>query len=54
MEAKAFSFTRRTKVFAAARYGRAGRDLRRTSEVPGGTGVSEHISEAKGEATSRQ
>ena len=35
MEAKALSFTHRTKVFAAARYGRAACDLRRTGRVSG-------------------
>ena len=33
-ETKAFSFTHRTKVFAAARYGRTARDLRRTGRCP--------------------
>src|SRR5689334_14358717 len=35
------------RCLRAARYGRAGRDLRRTGEVPGGTGVSEPISESE-------
>jgi hypothetical protein len=35
MEAKAFSFTHRTKVFAVGTYGRTVRDLRRTDRVPG-------------------
>ena len=32
------------RCLRTARYGRAGRDLRRTGEVPGGTGISELIS----------
>ena len=54
MEAKAFSFNCRTKVFADGTVRKTARDLRRTGKVSGGTGVSRPISDSEMASEPRQ